>query len=62
MRVLIFTGSEGVVEGSLSGVISFTINSNAQKFQLLLTVQRLAGNFCKYKLINTDILNANGRS
>jgi hypothetical protein len=59
VRVLIFTGSEGVVEGSLSGVTSFTFNSNAHKFQSLLTVQRLVGKFCMYKPSHNDILNAN---
>lgn len=49
VRVLIFTGSEGVVEGSLSGVTSFSLNSNAHKFQSLLTVRRLVGKFCMYK-------------
>ena len=47
--VLIFTGSEGVVEGSLSGVTSFSLNYNAHKFQSLLTVRRLVGKFCMYK-------------
>ncbi|KFZ19513.1 hypothetical protein V502_03607 [Pseudogymnoascus sp. VKM F-4520 (FW-2644)] len=45
VQVLIFTGSEGVVEGSLSGVTSFSLNSNAHKFQSLLTVRRLVGKF-----------------
>ncbi|KFY45318.1 hypothetical protein V494_01008 [Pseudogymnoascus sp. VKM F-4513 (FW-928)] len=45
VRVLIFTGSEGVVEGSLSTVTSFSLNSNSHKFQPLLTVRRLAGKF-----------------
>lgn len=49
VRVLIVTGSEGVVEGSLSAVTSFSLNSNAHKFQPLLTVRRLVGRFCMYK-------------
>lgn len=49
VRVLIFTGSEGVVEGNLSGVTSFSLNYNAHKFQSLLTVRRLVGKFCMYK-------------
>lgn len=59
VQVLIFTGSEGVVEGSLSGVASFTLNSHTHKFQSLLTVRRLVGTFCMYKPSHTDILNAN---
>ncbi|KFY12433.1 hypothetical protein V492_03884 [Pseudogymnoascus sp. VKM F-4246] len=45
VRVLVFTGSEGVVEGSLSTVTSFSLNSNSHKFQPLLMVRRLAGKF-----------------
>ncbi|KAF4632425.1 hypothetical protein G7Y89_g5690 [Cudoniella acicularis] len=45
MPVLIFTGSDGLIEGRLSGVTSFAINSNSHTFQSLLTVRRLVGKF-----------------
>ncbi|KAH8586937.1 hypothetical protein B0O99DRAFT_41432 [Bisporella sp. PMI_857] len=45
VKVLILTGLDGIVEGTLSAVTSFTINSKAHTFQSLLTVRRLVGKF-----------------